>query len=143
MDFPLIKYGREFFYGIDCIDSQGRKTELESALEICLKFKGAEGKAQRTLYDYRYHISLFFSKHPQAYTNEKEARYSLLDHLAESKIPSTHNLRLQYLRAFFKWLWEENGLNNSLNPIRKMKDVYSSVKNLFLGLVFNGVQWTV
>ncbi len=99
------------------------KPSWESALEIFLKFKGAEGKAQRTLYDYRYHISLFFSKYPQAYDNEKEARYSLLDHLAEAKTPSTHNLRLQYLRAFFKWLWEEGFFTSDVTyKLKKQKN---------------------
>ena len=79
----------------------------EEALEDFLNLKGAEGRAKRTLYDYRKHVTRFFTLFPLAYENERKARSCLLKHLAESKTPSTHNLRLEYLRGYFRWLWEE------------------------------------
>lgn len=99
------------------------KPDLTNAIEIFLKFKGAEGKSERTIRDYKYYLEYFFRHYPEAYDNEREARTSLLDYLSDAKTPSTHNLRLQYLRVFFRWLWEEGIFTSDVTyKLKKQKN---------------------
>jgi hypothetical protein len=91
--------------------SRHAKPTWEEALEDFLNLKGAEGRAPRTLTDYRKHVTRFFKLYPDAHENERKALSSLLKHLAEAKTPPTHNLRLEYPRGYFRWLWEEKIVN--------------------------------
>ncbi len=103
--------------------SRYAKPTWEEALEDFLNLKGAEGRAPRTLTDYRKHVTRFFTRFPDAYENEKEARSALLKHLAQAKTPSTHNLRLEYLRGFSRWLWEEGIFTNDVTyKLKKQKN---------------------
>lgn len=99
------------------------KPDLESSISMFLKFKGAEGKSDRTIRDYTYYLEYFFRTYPNACDNEREARSALLDYLAGAKTPSTHNLRLQYLRVFFRWLWEEGIFTSDVTyKLKKQKN---------------------
>ena len=100
-----------------------QKPTWEEALEDFLNLKGAEGRALRTLKDYKKHVTRFFTRFPEAYENERRARSCLLKHLAEAKTPSTHNLRLEYLRAFSRWLWEEGIFTHDITyKLKKQKN---------------------
>lgn len=103
--------------------SRHTKPTWEEALEDFLNLKGAEGRAPRTLTDYRKHVTRFFNLFPLAYENERKARSCLLKHLAEAKTPSTHNLRLEYLRGYFRWLWEEGIFTHDVTyKLKKQKN---------------------
>lgn len=99
------------------------RPDLKDLVTMFLKFKGAEGKSDRTIKDYNYYLKYFFEHYPHAYDNEHEARLALLDYLSTAKTPSTHNLRLEYLRVFFRWLWEEGIFTSDVtHKLKKQKN---------------------
>ncbi len=84
-------------------------------LELFLFEKKAEGKAPRTIHDYKAHISTFFRRFPHALRSEKELRTSILKYFSDDIKPATFNLRRVYLKAFFDFLVRENVIEK--NPI--------------------------
>lgn len=74
----------------------------EDALQQFILWKQAQGLAERTLEDYRYHVSHFFNLYPEA-NNTKNLKTALLKYMTEKVKPTTYNLRLTYLKAFFSW----------------------------------------
>ncbi len=47
-------------------------------LELFLFESKAEGRAPRTIHDYKFHVSSFFKRFPQALRSEKDLRASVL-----------------------------------------------------------------
>ena len=74
------------------------------ALEEFLAVKAAAGRASLTLADYRRHVAAFFIQEGCA-SSEADLRHSLLAHMQRraTMAPASFNLRLAYLRAFFRW----------------------------------------
>ncbi len=68
----------------------------------------AEGKAPRTIYDYKTHITSFFKRFSRALRSEKDLRTSILKYFSDDIKPATFNLRRKYLKAFFDFLVREN-----------------------------------
>jgi len=69
-------------------------------LELFLFEKKAEGKAPRTIYDYKFHVSSFFKRFPRALRSEKELRASVLKYFSDDIKPATFNLRREELEYF-------------------------------------------
>lgn len=92
------------------------------ALDEFLLVKQADGISETTLEDYRYHINLFFKRHPQAW-NEEKLKRAVLEYMAEPIKPATYNIRRAYLGAFFKWCVKEGAITtNPLEGFKRRKD---------------------
>lgn len=78
------------------------------ALEDFLAVKAAAGRAAVTLADYRRHVAAFFSEEGSPET-EADLRRSVLAHMQRrtGMAPASFNLRLSYLRGFFRWCVRE------------------------------------
>ena len=63
----------------------------ENFLELFLFEKKAEGRAPRTIHDYKAHITSFFKRFPQALRSEKELRASILKYFSDDIKPATFN----------------------------------------------------
>ncbi len=89
------------------------------ALEAFTLQKRAEGYSPRTIRDYRYHVSLLFQEHPEAW-EPGHVKYAVLAYMAKDGIAAaTFNIRRKYLRGFFSWALAE-GLF-PLNPMEGIK----------------------
>lgn len=89
------------------------------ALADFLLFKQAQGIAERTLKDYRCHVTRFFTLYPDV----DSLRSNVLDYMARDVKPSTFNLRREYLGVFFRWCMEEGLITQyPLRGINKRKD---------------------
>ncbi|HXL02740.1 MAG TPA: hypothetical protein PK016_06465 [Candidatus Atribacteria bacterium] len=78
-----------------------RSEGFHNFLELFLFEKKAQGKAPRTIYDYKFHVSAFFKRFPQALRSDKELRTSVLEYFSDDIKPATFNIRRVYLKAFF------------------------------------------
>ncbi len=99
--------------------------QLESwknLLELFLFEKKAEGRAPRTIHDYKAHITSFFKRFPDALRSGKELRTSILKYFSDDINPATFNLRRQYLKAFFYFLVRENVIEKNPVDFKKRKD---------------------
>lgn len=94
----------------------------ESFLELFLFEKKAQGKAPRTIYDYKAHVSAFFKRFPNALRSDKELRTSVLEYFSDDIKPATFNLRRVYLKAFFDFLVRENIIEKNPIDFKKRKD---------------------
>ena len=63
----------------------------ENLLELFLFEKKAEGKAPRTISDYKFHVSNFFKRFPDALRSDKELRTSVLKYFSDDIKPATFN----------------------------------------------------
>lgn len=88
----------------------------DELLEEFLIFKAAQGLAERTLLDYKKHIRLFFTRHPDAFDDLKGAVYGFM---SEQVAPATYNLRRAYLKNFFAWCVNEGVVTD--NPFAGLK----------------------
>lgn len=79
------------------------------ALNLFLLYKRGEGVSARTLADYEKHVSRFFRRYPAGLANPA-LRSCVLEHLSDDISPYTYNLRLVYLRCFFRWCVDEGYL---------------------------------
>lgn len=91
-----------------------RAPSWEVVLEEFLLHKKAEGRAWRTLEDYRDHLGAFFSE-PQvrdAWPDYHKLKTEVRKHFASltDKSATTYNLRREYLQAFFRWCVREGYL---------------------------------
>ena len=73
-----------------------RVEDYNNFLELFLFEKKAEGRASRTIHDYKLHVSMFFKRFPQALRSEKELRTSVLEYLSDDIKPATFNLRRKF-----------------------------------------------
>lgn len=98
------------------------KLDWQELLQQFLFFKRAVGRSELTLRDYEYHITHFFKLYPNCFHDEQQLKKCLLEQLSQSVKPATYNLRLTYLKTFFKWCVEENiNKSNPLEGILKKK----------------------
>jgi integrase len=86
--------------------------DWRAVLQEFLLHKQAEGRAPRTIRDYRIRLSRFFEAHPEAFGDFEAFRRAVREHLAafDGKAPATFNLPLEYLRAFCRWCVAEGYL---------------------------------
>ena len=92
----------------------------EEALEDYLILKKAQGRSERTLKDYQYHVKLFFRRFPDStFLNPSTLKKNLLRHLTEEIKPASYNNRLVYLKTFFGWCVDEKAL--PANPLKDIK----------------------
>ena len=96
--------------------------DWENLLELFLFEKKAEGKAPRTIHDYKAHVTSFFKRFPRALRSEKELRVCILKYFADDIKPATFNLRRVYLKAFFDFLVRENVIEKNPVDFKKRKD---------------------
>jgi site-specific recombinase XerD len=75
----------------------------EETLEEFILIKKAEGRAWRTIDDYRSHIGRFFDHYPQAWENESEQRVCLLQYLNRGVGATAYNLGLGYVKIFLDY----------------------------------------
>jgi site-specific recombinase XerD len=117
---------------VDIMEENGRIVLLnekfhswEEALEEFILFRKAEGYSKRTIEDYRYTVTRFFTEYPQAWSPQHAAktRTAVLSFLGQDDIaPATFNIRRKYLKAFFSWLIDEGAYTkNPLDGIRARK----------------------
>lgn len=92
--------------------------DWQTALGYFLLYKRGEGISARTLKDYEKHVSQFFSRFPCDIQCTK-LHESVFTYLAEPVAPATYNLRLVYLRGFFRWCMDEHYLSD--DPTRRLK----------------------
>jgi integrase len=88
------------------------------ALEASLVWKRAAGLADRTLKDYRYHISRFFTKFPGSWM-DPSLDENLYRYLGEKMAPVTFNIRKLYLKGFLTWLVDQGVMDH--NPLTGLK----------------------
>lgn len=98
------------------------KPKVEDGWEhVCNSFllhKTAQGVSDRTLTDYKYHVSLFFSAYPSIDEKLEEnvlKYFASCSHLA----PGTFNIRRRYLNAFFNWCVDAGLLQ--VNPVANIR----------------------
>ncbi|QGG46373.1 tyrosine-type recombinase/integrase [Heliorestis convoluta] len=97
-----------------------REISWEKAVSNFLTWKRAEGRAERTLKDYSYHLARFQKLYPDVQlTNDDNLREKLWDYMADDVKPAYYNNKLVYLRTFLNWLVEEGFLTD--NPLKKLK----------------------
>lgn len=87
----------------------GFSVSWDVAAEYFLLYKKGEWLSSRTLKDYQTHISAFFNRYPAGLANPA-LRSCVLEYLSEQISPYTYNLRLVYLRCFFRWCVDEGYL---------------------------------
>ncbi len=78
----------------------------EEALETFLTWKKATGLSDRTLSDYRYHVTRFFRIAPHAWDSH-DFKTAVYRYLGERVSPATFNIRRKYLKGFFDWALEQ------------------------------------
>ena len=95
------------------------------AVEEFLLVKRAQGRAERTINDYFYHLNKFFADFPDAWPDYHALKAAVNKHFAglTQMSNSSYNLRREYLGAFFRWSVSEGYLvGNPLEGIPKRKD---------------------
>lgn len=94
----------------------------QKALQDFIFWKQAQGCSNRTLRDYKKHVTQFFTRFPDAY-NHDNLRPRVLEYMSDSIMPATFNLRREYLKAFFSWCVHQGIFpKNPFNDIPKKKD---------------------
>ncbi|ACV64617.1 integrase family protein [Desulfofarcimen acetoxidans DSM 771] len=97
-----------------------RSVSWEEALQEFLLLKKAEGKSERTIKDYGYHIKHFFRLYPD--TDLADAgilKRRIIDYMAEEVKPAYYNNKLVYMKTFFNWCVKERVLIE--NPVKEFK----------------------
>ncbi|MTI85574.1 MAG: hypothetical protein FH756_17175 [Firmicutes bacterium] len=92
----------------------------ETALEEYLLWKKAEGRSERTIRDYKYHVSGFFKRFPEATLADLDTlKRSVAEYMAEDVSPAYYNNKLVYLKTFLGWCVRESVLPE--NPLKDLK----------------------
>ncbi|AEG14671.1 integrase family protein [Desulfofundulus kuznetsovii DSM 6115] len=95
----------------------------QSAMEKFLRWKGAQAVSETTLGDYQRHITRFFRRFPDAWGSEDRLEQAVFQYMGEPVKPATYNLRLVYLKAFFKWCCDRGIIGqNPLDGFKRRKD---------------------
>jgi len=76
------------------------REDYNNFLELFLFEKKAEGRAPRTISDYKLHVSMFFKRFPRALRSEKELIASVLEYFSDDIKPTTFSLRREELEYF-------------------------------------------
>jgi site-specific recombinase XerD len=104
---------------------QAVNTHWKDVLENFILAKKAQGLAERTINDYRYHISNLFKDSDLSLTNYEAVKLLVLHYFAGSSdlTPITFNTRLKTLKVFFKYLVSEKIIpENPIPSIKKRKE---------------------
>lgn len=99
------------------------KTEetWQQVVERYVLTRKADGLAPRTVKDYRYHLTRFFTAYPEG-LNPDKAKRCVLEYMSLERSPGYHNMVLKYLRCFFRWTVNEGILySNPCSGIRSRK----------------------
>lgn len=103
------------------IHKQLPQTWKEAADEYII-FKQAQGLAQSTIKDYKFHLARFFKRYPDAY-NQDNLKTSVMQYMSQKIAPATFNLRRAYLKNFFNWCISEGIFtDNPLSGVPKKYD---------------------
>lgn len=106
--------------------------DLRGALEEFLLHKAGDAAAQRTLADYRYHVNAFLAAYPNL-PDYEALRKAVVEYLARPVSPTTRNIRLRYLKAFFNWCVGQGYLPaNPTSGIRRAKEDLDNVRHVSL-----------
>lgn len=93
----------------------------EESLDSFLLFRAAQGMKERTLKDYRYHVTRFYRTFPEAFAPAR-VKTLALKHMGDDMAPATFNIRRKYLKAFFDWCVGEGIYpRNPLDGIKSRK----------------------
>lgn len=104
--------------------------DLRGALEEFLLYKAGDGAAQRTLADYTYHVNAFLAAYPNL-PDYEALRKAVVEYLARPVSPTTRNIRLRYLKAFFNWCVAQGYLPaNPTAGIRQAKEDLDNVRHV-------------
>lgn len=107
---------------ITVVGAKRNKTSWKQAMDDFIFWKKAQGISTTTMKGYSNHISHFHNRFSDAWGNEDELKYAILNHMADEIMPATYNLRLIYLRAFYDWCLNEGFLSkNPLDGYKKRK----------------------
>jgi len=104
--------------------------DLEEAVEEFLHSRRADGISQRTLDDYRFHVTAFLKANPNVNTYEA-LRKAVIHHFTQPCSPGYRNIRLRYLKAFFNWCIAQGYLPaNPVAGIRPAKEDLSRIRHV-------------
>jgi integrase len=94
----------------------------DEALQLFLWWKQAQGVSKRTVEDYKLHVTMFFKRYPEAWRSTKGLKMAVFEYMGQNIKPTTYNLRLIYLRAFFNWCISQGLMSeNPFNELKKRK----------------------
>lgn len=88
---------------------------FDEILEDFLTFKENQGKSERTVNDYRYHIQRFYKAYPY-FPDIEKLKKSANEYLRIKVSASAYNLKLTYNKAFFTYCVEKGYLSE--NPMQ-------------------------
>lgn len=101
---------------------KSKPRDWQDALQEFLLWKQATGVRERTLSDYKLHVTMFFKRYPNS-NEEANLKQNILNYMSQAIKPNTYNLRLEYLKGFFNWALSEGYiLENPLSNFKKRKD---------------------
>lgn len=101
--------------------TEQRVSSWEETFKGFIFWKQAQGVSKTTLNDYRQHVTRFFTRYPDCWS-EGHIKDSVIEYMADEIKPATFNLRLIYLKVFFEWCVGEGRLSqNPLNGFKKRK----------------------
>lgn len=98
---------------------ESRTVSWDCALEEFLLRKKAEGKSERTIKDYGYHVRTFFKRYPDDFSDDRLFKRSVVEYMAEDAKPAYYNKKLVYLKIFFNWCLKEKIITE--NPLADFK----------------------
>jgi site-specific recombinase XerD len=102
----------------------------EEVLEEFILVKKTEGRAWRTINDYRSNIKHFFSQYPQAWKNEGEQRNCLLQHLNRGVGAVAYNLNVGYIKVFLDYCVEYGIFQENIAATFKKRRTTSRIVNI-------------
>jgi site-specific recombinase XerD len=107
----------------------------EDVLKEFILVKKAEGRAWRTLDDYESRVTRFFSKYPEAWTDETKHRDCLLEHLTRKyhgcDIGATaYNLDINSIKIFLGFCVEQGIFNDNAAAKFKKRRTTSRIVNI-------------
>jgi len=105
-------------------------SDLSQALEEFLLARQADGLAQRTLNDYRWHVETFLKASPNITTYEALQK-AVFHYFSQPCSAGYRNIKLKYLKAFFNWCVSQGYLPaNPAAGIKKAKEDLSNIRHV-------------
>jgi len=102
------------------IGGERNRLSWEGLLETFLNYKRAGQASERTINDYKYHVSRFFKAYPDC-LKDGFIKEAALEYMADPNIkPATYNIRRANLNGFFNWTIAENYMKNAENPFKAL-----------------------
>jgi site-specific recombinase XerD len=102
----------------------------EEVLEEFILVKKAEGRAWRTIDDYRSHIGRFFTRYPQAWEDEDKQRMCLLQYLNRGVGATAYNLNIGYIKVFLDYCVECGIFQGNIATQFKKRRATSRIVNI-------------